>query len=51
VERKSRKSVAFSEGTTIVYENGEIAMREDGYNDTKDTAMSHSQGMLTIQYF
>jgi translation initiation factor 2 subunit 2 len=41
-ERKPRKSVAFSEGTTIVDENGEITMKEDGHDDTKDTAMSHS---------
>jgi translation initiation factor 2 subunit 2 len=41
-ERKARKSVAFSEGTTIVDENGSITMKEDGHDDTKDTAMSHS---------
>jgi len=42
VERKPRKSVAFSEGTTIVDENGEVTMKEDGHDDTKDTAQSHS---------
>jgi len=41
VERKPRKSVAFSEGTTIVDENGEITMKEDGHDDTT-TALSHS---------
>ncbi len=41
-ERKARKSVAFSEGTTIVDENGAITMKEDGHDDSKDTAMSHS---------
>lgn len=41
-ERKARKSVAFSEGTTIVDENGSITMKEDGHDDTRDTAMSHS---------
>jgi len=41
-ERKPRKSVAFSEGTTIVDENGEVTMKEDGHDDTKDTALSHS---------
>jgi translation initiation factor 2 subunit 2 len=34
--------VAFSEGMTIVDENGSITMKEDGHDDTKDTAMSHS---------
>ncbi|CZR53150.1 probable translation initiation factor eIF-2 beta chain [Phialocephala subalpina] len=41
-ERKPRKSVAFSEGTTIVDENGAVTMKEDGHDDTKDTAQSHS---------
>ncbi|TVY34401.1 putative eukaryotic translation initiation factor 2 subunit beta [Lachnellula subtilissima] len=41
-ERKSRKSVAFSEGTTVVDENGTVTMKEDGHDDTKDTALSHS---------
>merc|ERR1711977_241909 len=40
-ERKPRKSVAFSEGTTIVDENGAVTMA-DGHDDTKDTAQSHS---------
>jgi translation initiation factor 2 subunit 2 len=48
LERKSRKSVAFSEGTIVVDENGEITMKEDGHDDLKDTAMSHSHGMLTL---
>ena len=34
--------MAFSEGTTIVDENGEVTMKEDGHDDTKDTAQSHS---------
>ncbi|TVY47115.1 putative eukaryotic translation initiation factor 2 subunit beta [Lachnellula occidentalis] len=42
VERKPRKSVAFSEGTTMVDENGAVTMKEDGHDDTKDTALSHS---------
>jgi len=41
-ERKPRKSVAFSEGTTVVDENGAVTMKEDGHDDTKDTALSHS---------
>ncbi|KUJ18169.1 uncharacterized protein LY89DRAFT_668351 [Mollisia scopiformis] len=41
-ERKPRKSVAFSEGTTIVDENGSVTMKEDGHDDSKDTAISHS---------
>lgn len=44
-ERKPRKSVAFSEGTTIVDENGSITMKEDGHDDTKDTALSHSPSL------
>ncbi|TAQ90868.1 hypothetical protein B7494_g826 [Chlorociboria aeruginascens] len=42
VERKPRKSVAFSDGQTIVDENGNVTMKEDGLDDTKDTAQSHS---------
>ncbi|ESZ96883.1 eukaryotic translation initiation factor eIF-2 [Sclerotinia borealis F-4128] len=42
IENKPRKSVAFSEGTTIVDENGEVTMKEDGHDDTKETAQSHS---------
>jgi translation initiation factor 2 subunit 2 len=41
-ERKPRKSVAFSEGTTIVDENGAVTMKEDGHDDTQNTAQSHS---------
>jgi len=42
-ERKPRKSVAFSEGTTIVDENGSITTMAEGHDETKDsTAMSHS---------
>ena len=40
-ERKPRKSVAFSEGTTIVDENGEVTMKDDSHDD-KETAQSHS---------
>jgi hypothetical protein len=41
-ERKPRKSVAFSEGATIVDENGEVSVNTDGVDGSKDTAMSHS---------
>lgn len=42
VERKPRKSVAFSEGTTIVDENGEITTQSEGADGSKEpTAMSH----------
>lgn len=41
-ERKPRKSVAFSEGTTIVDENGSVTLKEDGHDDTQNTAQSHS---------
>ena len=41
-ERKARKSVAFSEGTTIVDENGSITVKDGGHDDSRDTAMSHS---------
>jgi translation initiation factor 2 subunit 2 len=40
-ERKPRKSVAFSEGTTIVDENGDVTLKSDGH-ESKDTAQSHS---------
>jgi len=40
-ERKPRKSVAFSEGTTIVDANGAVTMKDDGHDD-KNTALSHS---------
>jgi translation initiation factor 2 subunit 2 len=39
-ERKARKSVAFSEGTTIVDENGAITIK--GSHEENHTAMSHS---------
>jgi len=42
IDRKPRKSVAFSDGTTIVDENGEVTMKEDGPDDDKETAQSHS---------
>jgi len=32
-ERKARKSVAFSEGTSVVDENGVVTMKEDGHDD------------------
>lgn len=41
-ERKPRKSVAFSEGTTVVDENGDVTTKPDDHDDTRDTAMSHS---------
>lgn len=41
-QRKPRKSVAFSEGTTIVDENGAVTMKEDGHDDIAATAQSHS---------
>jgi translation initiation factor 2 subunit 2 len=41
-ERKARKSVAFSEGTIIVDEDGSITRKEDGHDDSRETAMSHS---------
>ncbi|KAG9248173.1 domain found in IF2B/IF5-domain-containing protein [Calycina marina] len=40
--KRPRKSVAFSEGTTIVDENGEITMKEDGHDEKESTAQSHS---------
>jgi len=39
-ERKPRKSVAFSEGTTIMDENGEIS--ESAHGEDRTTAESHS---------
>jgi translation initiation factor 2 subunit 2 len=42
LERRARKSVAFSDGTTIVDEDGSITMKDGGHDDSKDTAMSHS---------
>jgi translation initiation factor 2 subunit 2 len=41
-ERKARKSVAFSEGTTIVDEDGSITIKDGGHDESKDTAMSHT---------
>lgn len=34
--------MAFSEGTTIVDENGSITVKDGGHDDSRDTAMSHS---------
>ncbi|RDW62684.1 hypothetical protein BP5796_10986 [Coleophoma crateriformis] len=42
VDRKPRKSVAFSDGTTIVDENGDVTLKEDGHDDSANTALSHS---------
>ncbi|KAL3427112.1 hypothetical protein PVAG01_00621 [Phlyctema vagabunda] len=42
VESKPRKSVAFSEGTTIVDENGDVTTNPEGHDDTSNTALSHS---------
>lgn len=42
IDRKPRKSVAFSEGTVIVDENGAVTMKEDIHDDTKETAQSHA---------
>jgi len=42
LDRRPRKSVAFSEGTVIVDEKGAVTMKEDGHDDTKDTAQSHT---------
>jgi translation initiation factor 2 subunit 2 len=41
-ERKARKSVAFSDGATIVDENGEVTQTDDGHDGFKDSALSHS---------
>jgi translation initiation factor 2 subunit 2 len=41
-ERKPRKSVAFSDGTTVVDENGSITTKDEGHDGTKVTAQSHS---------
>ncbi len=41
-ERKPRKSVAFSEGTTVVDENGDVTQRANSAEGDKDSAMSHS---------
>lgn len=42
-ERKPRKSVAFSEGATIVDSNGEVTESND-VNGSKSTAESHASG-------
>ena len=42
-ERKPRKSVAFSEGTTIVDSNGDITENND--TSDKTTAESHTASM------
>ena len=47
-ERKPRKSVAFSEGTTIVDENGDVTQQANGAEGSKDSAMSHSASMLAV---
>ena len=46
-ERKPRKSVAFSEGTTVVDENGDVTQQANGAEGSKDTAMSHSSTPAT----
>ncbi|KAF2745375.1 hypothetical protein M011DRAFT_147120 [Sporormia fimetaria CBS 119925] len=43
-ERKPRKSVAFSEGTTIVDPNGNVTTEATEMNGTKSSAESHSAG-------
>lgn len=43
--QKQRKSVAFSEGTTIMDANGEITEASHGVD--KSTAEKHSSGMST----
>ncbi|KAI9849850.1 MAG: hypothetical protein M1837_000064 [Sclerophora amabilis] len=45
-ERKPRKSVAFSEGDTLVNENGEVEMRNG--NGDKSTAESHAQDVRDV---
>lgn len=41
-DQKPRKSVAFSEDTKIVDVNGSITIKDDGHDDGRDTAQSHS---------
>jgi len=41
VERKPRKSVAFSDGAVVVDENGKVTMKQD-LQDERGTALSHS---------
>ena len=45
-ERKARKSVAFSEGTTIMDENGQISDAAQGGDRT--TAESHTNGKSRV---
>lgn len=47
-ERKQRKSVAFSEGTTIVDENGGVTQTNGGGGE-KHSAESHSNGLSSFQ--
>jgi len=47
-ERKPRKSVAFSEGTTIVDENGAVTTQPEDNENTKDTALSHTLSTLSL---
>lgn len=42
-ERKQRKSVAFSDGNTLIDENGEMTTTHDT-GDDKTTADSHTSG-------
>jgi translation initiation factor 2 subunit 2 len=42
-ERKQRKSVAFSDGNTLIDENGEMTTTHDT-GDDKTTAESHTSG-------
>jgi len=49
IDRKPRKSVAFSEGTVIVDEHGAITMKEDSHDDTRGTAQSHSSFDATAE--
>lgn len=44
-ERKARKSVAFSEGTTIMDENGQV---KESVHVDKETAEKHSTGMSLV---
>lgn len=41
-DKPKRKSVAFSEGTTIVDSNGDVTERTNGAGGDKETAQSHS---------
>lgn len=48
-ERKPRKSVAFSEGTTIVDSNGQVTEMNGAHGD-KDSAAAHSGGKTCHRY-